>query len=82
MRYCEGIVLLILATTVYAVGPSLPFTPEQVDALRDQYGAETAKAYRLLYREMTQQPETHPGIADKAERLKQTFNRHATILRP
>ena len=44
------------------------------------YGKETLKEYRLLQREMTQEPVTRPGGFDRETRRAQAYHPQATIL--
>ena len=56
-----------------------PAARERLGKMVAAYGAEVAKEYNILTRELTQKPKAHGGIADEAARLEQTVNRHATI---
>ena len=71
--FCGRIISVCVMFSVCAVSVS-----GETDFARR--GAEAAKEYRLLEREMTQSPQTHAGIFDEAARRAQAFNQAATIL--
>ncbi len=57
-----------------------PAARARFEAQVAKLGAEAAREYRILGRELSQKPKVHGGIADEAARLEQTYDRAAVIL--